>query len=308
MIPFQVTIIGSGSAIPSLHRAATSQLVHHNGNYILIDCAEGTQLLLKKIKISPMRIDHILISHLHGDHYFGLAGLINSLHLIGRNDPLNIYGPAQLFDIIDLQLKVADTSLRYPLIFKPLIPDGKQLVFETRQLKIWSFPVKHRIPTWGFQLTEKVSETNQDEHSKESGNPFACETPITQKGGACLHKMSKMPFPAEKIDADVTPARSYAYCTDTAFCPDTASYIKGVDLLYHEATFMENLAKTAEATFHSTTKQAAEIAKMSEAGKLIIGHFSSRYTDLDPLLEESRKIFQKTDLALDGMTFSIGEK
>lgn len=255
-----------------------------------------------------MRIDHILVSHLHGDHYFGLAGLINSLHLIGRIAPLHIYGPAQLFDIIDLQLKVAETSLRFPLIFKPLIPDGKHLVFEIRQLKIWSFPVKHRIPTWGFHLTEKMSETNLDEHFKESHNPFACEPSITQKGGAGLHKLNKMQFLSEKIEADVSPARSYAYCTDTAFCPDTASFIKGVDLLYHEATFMENLAKTAEATFHSTTKQAAEIARMSGAGKLIIGHFSSRYTDLDPLLEESRKIFQKTDLALDGMTFNIGDK
>lgn len=261
MKPFQVHIIGSGSAVPSTHRAATSQVLHYNGHYSMIDCAEGTQMQLKKNKISLSRINRFLISHLHGDHYFGLIGLINTLHLYGKTQPITIYGPAALYDILQMQLKASDTTLKFPLIFKPLLPNEKHLIVEDDQMRCYSFPVRHRIAAWGFLFEEK---------------------PV-----AGSH------------------ARSYAFCTDTAFSPELAGYFKDVSVLYHEATFMDHLRSVAEATFHSTSVQAAQMAMLSGAGRLLIGHFSSRYSELDQMLDEAREVFPQTDLALDGMVVDI---
>ncbi len=261
MKPFQIHIIGSGSAVPSALRAATSQVMHYNGHYAMIDCAEGTQLQLKKNKVSLNRISHFYISHLHGDHYFGLIGLINTLHLYGKTQPIYIFGPADLYDILQMQLKASDTKLRFPMYFKPLEPGAKKLIFEDEQLRCYSFPVKHRIAAWGFLFEEKAAS-------------------------------------AEK-------ARSYAFCTDTIFDAGLAVNFENVSLLYHEATFMDHLRAVAEATFHSTSIQAAEMAKLSGAKRLLIGHFSSRYTELDQMLNEARAVFGPTDLALDGMVVEI---
>lgn len=277
MNTFQLTIIGSGSAVPSSHRAATSQVVQYDNKYIMIDCAEGTQMQLKRNKVSPMRIEHFFISHLHGDHYFGLIGLINTLHLIGKTSPIHLHGPAVLLDIIRLQLKAADTTLRFPLLFHPLKEGCKHLMFEDEHLRYWSFPVVHRIPTWGFVFEEKQEAVD-----------------------AALSEMEE----AGDQQQNCHP-RSYAFCTDTAFRPELADYFRGVDLLYHESTFEHHLAKTAEATFHSTNVQAAEMAKAAEVKRLLLGHFSSRYTDLTPMLDEAREVFQNTLLALDGSIFDI---
>ncbi|MDP2236415.1 MAG: ribonuclease Z [Bacteroidales bacterium] len=304
MIPFKLKILGAGSAIPSLHRAASAQLLQYNGSNVLIDCAEGTQMQLKKNKISAMRIDHILISHLHGDHYFGLIGLLSSLHLIGRTQPIHVYGPPALIDILHIQLKAADTKLRFPLIFQPLDSDGFKCVYSGKYLDFFSFPVLHRIPTWGFLIREKSGEPNIKSEfvAKYQPNPETIRAiksgeNFTADDGEIIHN--------NQITHTLSPPRSYAYCTDTAYFEPLIEYIKGVNLLYHEATFMSKFTEEAKNTFHSTSVQAAEIAKKANVGKLLLGHFSSRYNDLNPLLAEAQEVFPNTDLALDGSAFEI---
>ncbi len=304
MIPFRVTIVGSGSAIPTLQRAATSQVVQYNGTTILLDCAEGTQLQLKKLKISIMRIDHVFISHMHGDHYFGLIGLINTLHLIGRTNPLNIFGPSELIDILNLQLRASDTKLRYTINFSALEQEGKQLIFEDNTLRYFSFPVIHRIPTWGFLIEEKDTELQIDPLFLAQ-RKLDIPTIKAIKSGSDFTDIDGNIVSNNLITYPLAKRRSYAFCTDTSFDERLATYFTGVSMLYYEATFMHHMADTAAETFHSTSRQAAQMALIANAEKLLIGHFSSRYTDLQPLLEESRVVFPNTDLAMDGSVFEI---
>lgn len=304
MIPFHVTILGSGSAIPSLTRAASSQFVQYNGLSIMIDCAEGTQMQLKKFKISPMRIDHVLISHLHGDHYFGLIGLISTLHLIGRKHPLHIYGPPELHEILRLQLKAAATELRFPLIFKALVFGKLNHFFSGKYLDFFSFPVKHRIPAWGFIIREKLPERNILTSFIENYKPDFNTIKAIKAGEDFVDEHGTI-IPNNTITASGRKARSYAYCTDTAYDESIVEYINGVDLLYHEATFMAHLEAEALQTFHSTSRQAASIAAKARVKKLIIGHFSSRYTHSDPLVNEAREVFSETYPANDGSNFEL---
>ncbi|MFC2102543.1 ribonuclease Z [Bacteroidota bacterium] len=260
---FSVTILGSNSAIPTLHRNPSAHLVNLNERLFLIDCAEGTQLQLRKYKIHFQRIRHIMISHLHGDHYFGLIGFLTTMHLLGRKDELHIYAPARLEEIIQIQLDVSFTVLNYPLIFHPLVSGGLELLFEDERVTVHSFPLLHSIPTFGFIFREKI-------------------------------KVRKIPA-----------KRSYAYCSDTAYDERIIPFVSGVDLLYHETTFMKDKAAAAADKMHSTTIEAATIAKKSKVKKLLIGHFSARYDDLFPLLEEAKTLFPETFLAEDGITIQV---
>ncbi len=260
---FSVTILGSNSAIPTLRRNPSAHLLNVNERIFLVDCAEGTQLQLRKYRIHFQRIRHIMISHLHGDHYFGLVGLLTTLHLLGRKDEIHLYAPPELEEIIRMQLDASLTRLIYPLIFHPLVADGIQQLFEDERVAVYSFPLMHSIPTFGFVFREKI-------------------------------KVRKIPA-----------RRSYAYCSDTAYTEGIIQYVQEVDLLYHEATFMKDMAKAAAEKLHSTTVEAATLALKSRVKKLLIGHFSARYDDLQPLLEEAREIFPATYLAEDGETFSL---
>jgi ribonuclease Z len=304
MIPFTLNILGSGSAVPTLHRNPSSQLLQYNGLYFLIDCAEGTQLQLKKMKVSAMRIGHILISHLHGDHYFGLIGLLTSLHLMGRTSPLYVYGPPQLIDIINLQLGAAQTKLNYPLLFSGFEQVDSATLFEDENIQVRAFPLLHRIPTWGFLFGEKPGERRIHKDFIARYSP-AIETIKAIKDGADfeLHDGSKLPN--SEITTAPHPPRSYAYCTDTAFNENIVPLIRNVTVLYHEATFMQNRLQDALKTFHSTSVQAAQIAKMANAGTLLLGHYSSRYKDLEPLLREAKLIFDETYAADDGFVMNI---
>ncbi len=260
---FSVTILGSNSAIPTLHRNPSAHLLNVNERIFLIDCAEGTQLQLRKYKIHFQRIRHIMISHLHGDHYFGLIGLLTTLHLLGRKEELHLYAPAGLEEIIQIQLDASTTTLIYPLIFHPLVSGGLELAFEDERVRVHSFPLLHSIPTYGFIFKEKIKVRRIEEK------------------------------------------RSYAYCSDTAYDERIIPYISGVDLLYHETTFMQDKAAAAVDKMHSTTVEAATIALKSHVKKLLIGHFSARYDDLMPLLEETRKVFSEAFLAEDGDTIHV---
>ncbi|HOI31577.1 MAG: ribonuclease Z [Bacteroidales bacterium] len=303
MNPFELTIIGSGSALPMRERHASSQYLHIASRHILIDCAEGTQLRLQELKISPMKLDTILISHLHGDHYYGLIGLINSMHLNGRTNPLKIYGPPELINILNLMLKASDTHLRYPLHFHALEPIDGQILDLDNHLRITSFRVKHRIPAWGFRFDEILGrKINKDFIA--AFQPIHEDLQHIQAGGNFTTAAGEV-LSNETITHLAHPSRSYAYCTDTAYFEALIDRVFGVNLLYHEATFGKDMVDFAEQTFHSTTVQAAEIALRAEVGKLLIGHFSSRYKNPEVLLDEAKTVFESTELALDDKKFLI---
>lgn len=260
---FSVTILGSNSAIPTLSRNPSAHLLNVNERIFLIDCAEGTQLQLRKYRIHFQRIRHILISHLHGDHYFGLIGFLTTLHLLGRKDELHLYAPSDLEEIIRVQLDASSTILTYPVIFHPLVSSGLETIFEDDRVLVQSFPLLHSIPTFGFLFREKIK--------------------------------------VRKIEEK----RSYAYCSDTAYDERIIPFIRHVSLLYHETTFMQEKAKAAADKMHSTTVEAATIALKSRVKKLLIGHYSARYEDLQPLLEEVKAIFPDALLAEDGTTIHL---
>ncbi len=301
---FSLTILGSNSAIPSLTRNPSAHLLNVNERFFLIDCAEGTQLQIRKFHVHFQRIERIFISHLHGDHFFGLIGLLNSLHLLGRKEELHLYGPPLLKDILDLQLEASKTTLNYPLFFQALSLPGYGLIYENEKVSVFSFPLKHSIPTWGFIFREKEQLRKiRKEMVEKIKIPFPFMADL-KRGGDYTDPSGNV-YKNKLLTADPPAPRSYAYCSDTLYDEKIIPYIQGCNLLYHEATFTQDLQQSAKEKMHSTAMEAAMIAKKASVKKLLIGHFSARYEDLQPLLDEARSVFPQTILAEDGMTISI---
>lgn len=301
---FSVTILGSGAAIPLTHRNPSAQLINVHDRLYLFDCAEGTQVQLRKNHARLQKISHIFITHLHGDHYYGLMGLITTLHLLGRETDLHVYAHAPLEEIIDLHLKVSNTTLRYPLHFHVVDPDKREMIMDDGNAEVSSLPMIHNFPTSGYIIREKPGRPNIRKDFVK-GRELKISDYESIKSGKDYVDPSGRIFPNSEITIPPRPPRSYAYCTDTAYNEAIIPEIKGVDLLYHETTFMEDRRADAEAKFHSTAKQAATIALKSKAGKLLIGHYSARYKDLDALLKEARSVFPGTLLGVDGLTIDI---
>ncbi len=297
-----LTILGNNSAIPAFGRNPTAQVLQSQDEYFLIDCGEGTQLQMAKYKIRRSKINHIFISHLHGDHYFGLIGLITSMSLLHRTQGLHIYGPAPLEHIINLQLDVADTKLCYKLHFHPITNEG--LIVDENRFTVTSFQVKHRIECWGFLFKQK-----KNPRSIDPARVRAYEIPSSfyeklQKGEDYITKKGTI-IPNEEVTIANSPTKSYAYCADTIFDESLSDKVKGVDLLYHETTYLKGSADKAAARFHCTTVQAGTIALKAGAKKLLIGHFSSRYETLDEFLAETMEVFENTELAIEGTCYII---
>jgi len=301
---FKLLILGSSAATPTSTRNPTAQLLNIAERFFLIDCGESTQIQLRKYKARFQNINHIFISHLHGDHFFGLPGFLASMHLLGRKNELTIFAPPQLKEIIQLIHKHSDTYLSYPIKFVDTQNKTKELIWEDDKVEVFSLPLQHRISTTGFLFKEKPFPRNIDKFKLEKFNVSFSE----------IHKL-KLGFDAIDIDGktinntDLTIAphatRSYAFCSDTRFFEGLASEIMDVDLLYHESTFLEEKVDRALQTFHSTAKQAAEMAILSNAKKLILGHFSARYDDLSAFLIEAKLIFNNTELATEGKSIEI---
>ncbi len=301
---FSLTILGSSSAIPILNRNPSAHLLTVNERLFLIDCAEGTQLQLRRFHIHFQRINRIFISHLHGDHYFGLIGLLNTFHLLGRKEELHLYGPPMLKEIIDMQMETSMTVLNYPLLFHITSNDKYNLVHEDEHVTVHSFPLLHSVPTCGFIVREKKQERKIRKNILEELNISFDEIRKIKKGEDFTDEHGVI-YRNEKLTIDPPSPRSYSYCSDTAYTETIIPYISGCDLLYHEATFMQQMQGNACEKMHSTTLEAATIALKAKVKKLIIGHFSARYEDLQPLLAEARTIFQETYLAEDGIVFKI---
>ena len=301
---FQLLILGSSAATPTVNRNPTSQLLNIAERFFLIDCGEATQIQLRKYKLRFQSINHVFISHLHGDHFFGLPGFLASMHLLGRKNELTIFGPPALNEIITLIHKHSDTYLSYPINFVSTQNKTKELLWEDDKVEVYSFPLQHRINTTGFLFKEKPLPKSIDKYKLEKYNVSFSE----------IHKL-KLGFDAidnngiviKNSDLTINPQapRSYAFCSDTRFFEGLASDIKGVDLLYHESTFLQDKEDRASQTYHSTSKQAANMAVLSDAKKLVLGHFSARYDDLTIFLNEAKPIFENTELAIEGKLFSI---
>ena len=299
---FELTILGSNSALPTSNRYPTAQVLNVPGRCFLIDCGEGTQMQLRRNKISFSKIRHIFISHLHGDHFYGLIGLLSTMNLLGVKSDVHIYAPSELKTLIQPQLDFIRGEMSINPIFHPLNLKKTQTVFENKNIEILSFPVKHSIPTVGFLFREKPKQANiKKEMIKAYNIPLAKIKDI--KAGADFETEDGRLIPNTKLTTPPPKQKSYAFCTDTAFHPPIAEIINGVDLLYHEATFLEELKDLAEKTRHSTARQAAEMAKLSKASKLLIGHFSSRFKNLEDFKTEAKEVFKNTELAIEGKKY-----
>jgi ribonuclease Z len=301
---FEVTIMGCSSAAPTKNRNLTAQVLNSDDQLFLIDCGEATQMQFIKYHIKYSRINRIFISHLHGDHYLGLVPLLFSYHLFGRTKSLHVYANAALEEIIHLQLKASDSALGYPLIFHPLAENKSEMLYDDDKLSIISFPLKHGVPTHGFVFRQTNAQLNLDT-TKIKGLNLTHEQLQTLKQGSDVIAENGQLITYKSITLPQESPKIYAFCTDTAYSLSVVHFVKDADLLYHEATFMHHMLKSAEEKHHSTTLQAGEIAKRARVKRLLIGHYSARYDDLRPLLNETATVFPNVELAEEGKTFII---
>lgn len=300
---FSIRILGSSSALPTSTRFPTSQVVLYNNNPFLIDCAEGTQVQMRRFKVPFRRLKHILISHLHGDHIYGIFGLLSSFNLLGRKQDLNIYAPLKLKELYETVLNLNSDQLKYKINFIPLDDSGKHIIFENKHLIVSSFPLKHSRQVFGFLFEEKEKPQNIKKEVIEEYN-LDIQQIIDVKNGNDL-TINKKEIKNNLLTEESKPLRSYAFCTDTLPLKNLSDYFNNVNILYHEATFGSELESLAEKTFHSTAKQAAEVALATKSGQLVIGHFSSRYKSVEKLIEEAKAIFPNTIESYDGLEIDI---
>lgn len=301
----ELTILGCHSATPRVNAYPTSQHLKINSRHFLIDCGEGTQRQMRKYKVGFSKINHIFISHLHGDHFFGLIGLISTFGILNREKELHVYGPKGIKELIDLQLMYSKSYIKYTLIFHELSSKKSELIFEDDKVEVTTIPLNHRVYTNGFLFKEKTKprKLNIDviKHFKEietcDYNNLKAGRDFTLSSGDVIEN--------DKLTLDPAKPLSYAYCSDTSFKPDIAKIIADSDLLYHESTFLSDREDLADKTKHSTAQQAAEIASMSNVKQLILGHYSSRYTDTSLFKKEAQETFKNVALAEAGKVFSI---
>ena len=303
---FELTILGNNSAFPAQGRYPSAQILNHNEELFLIDCGEGTQIRMSALGIKRSRINHILISHLHGDHIFGLPGLINSYQHLTRTAPLHVYGPTGIRQMIETVLRLSRSVISFELVFHELDLTTKQKILDTRSLRIYGFPLTHRVPTFGYHFVEKHLHRNIRRAAIEEFQLTFEEIRALKSGDAIMLSSGRIVEPGEALEPS-GPQRSYAYCSDTVYDERIVPWIAQTTLLYHEATFLHALEQKARESMHSTALQAGTMAHRANAGRLLIGHFSSRYDDLTPLREEARSIFDRSEIAEEGQTYPIGD-
>lgn len=304
MEQFQITILGCGSATPSPKHFTSSQVVKIRGKLFMVDCGEGTQIQLRRAKVSFAQLNHIFISHLHGDHCFGLLGLISSFGLLGRSAPLFIHAPKELEPILVQEMSFYCRDLEFKVEFCGFETDRVSVIYEDRSLTITSFPLRHRMPCCGFLFREKPTMDHLDRAAADYYGVPIWEFNRIKDGGDFLTSNGTL-IPHERLTKPAAPVRSYAYCCDTANNPSMIPIIKGVDVVYHDSTYTQEDEERARKYWHSTAAQAAATALQANAKKLILGHFSARYSDETILLNEALSTFSNTILAHEGLTVSI---
>ena len=300
-----LTILGCHSATPRANAFPTSQYLEINNRHFLIDCGEGTQRQMRKYKVGFTKINHIFISHLHGDHFYGLVGLLSTYGILGREKELHIYGPKGIKKVTLLQLKISESHAKYPMIFHELSSKESELIFEDDKVSVRTIPLKHRVYTNGYLFTEKEKPlklhidniNNYDEIDRADFNNIKAGKDVVLSTGEIIPN-AELTLPPKK-------ALSFAFCSDTVYKPNIIPIIKNADLLYHEATFLADKQELAKKTKHSTSKEAAQIAKDANVGQLVIGHYSGRYKNIDLFKEEAQEIFENSELAIPGKVFTI---
>ncbi len=300
---FELTILGSGGAIPTVKKKPTAQFLNIQDRYFLVDCGEGTQLQLRKYKCKFLKINHIFISHLHGDHYLGLIGFLSSLSLLGRTNDLNIYAPKDIEKIINVHQDISKKGFGFKINMIALNFRDKEVLFQDNVLTIYSFPVSHSIPCCGFLFKEKPAKRKLIKEKILSKN-FNIETLQKLKNGEdCVFENEEI----KNIDytTDGPKQRSYAFCADTKYDENIINHILKTDLIYHESTFLESMKNRAKKTFHSTALDAGKIASLANASKLLIGHFSARYNDIKDFEIEAKSVFKNTVAVKDGDVFNL---
>lgn len=300
----KLTILGCHSATPRTNTNPTSQVLETQNHMFLIDCGEGTQVELRRHKIKFSRIKHIFISHLHGDHYFGLVGLISTFRLLTRDTELHIYAPKGLKEVITLQMKLSDSWTNYPLIFHELESKSSQLIFEDDKVEVYTVPLDHRIYTNGFLFKEKVGERKLDINAAVDAKIDKAYFRKLKLGADVYNEEGRLIKNSEVTKDPVNP-KSYAYCSDTAYSEALVPLIKDIDVLYHESTFLNKNEDLCKPTKHSTARQAAIIAQKANAKKLILGHYSTRYKDYQLFKLEAQEVFSNVALAQDGISFEF---
>ena len=295
---FTLNVLGTASALPTTERYPSAQVLNVRGRLFMIDCGEGAQIQLRRAGISFLKIEHICLSHIHGDHIFGIFGLLSTMGLLGRTSDLNVYAPASFAPVLDFFMKQFGEGLLFNINLVILEMKEPEIVYESRTAELLAFPLNHRIDSYGFIIREKTP-------------PFNVRKEAIRKYGLSLSEIGALKRGEDVVREDTVIShseaaylpynpRSYAYCSDTAPFPELAQWVKGVSLLYHEATFPADMAEMAEKTFHSTTLQAARTASDAGVGRLLVGHYSSRFPSVDFYLDEIRSIFPSSDLAYDG--------
>ena len=304
MEKFELHVLGCGSALPTTRHFPTSQIVNVRDKLFMIDCGEGAQLQFRKSRLKFSRLNHIFISHLHGDHCFGLLGLISTLNLLGRTAELHIHSPKGLEDLMIPMLDFFNRQMTYKVLFHEFGTKEAAVVYEDRSLTVTTIPLRHRMPCCGFLFAEKPGPN----HILRDMIDFY-QVPVYElnriKNGADYGTPEGEVIPNARLTRPSAAPRRYAYCSDTIYLPSVTEQIKGVDLLFHEATFAEDAAPRAKETFHTTASQAARIARDAEVKKLLIGHFSARYDDEQVLLDEARAVFPNTQLAKETLCISV---
>ncbi|MCU0419782.1 MAG: ribonuclease Z [Cyclobacteriaceae bacterium] len=300
---FQVTIVGSSGAVPAFGRHPSCQFVQVQNRCLLLDCGEAAQMQLNAYQLPLHKINHIFISHLHGDHYLGLMGLLFTMHLQKRTAELHLYSPRGLDEIIVQQLKHSNSALHFNIDYTAFRTDTPQCLLDDEAITVTTIPLRHKLPTAGFLISEKTKPLRIDKNQLMPGMKLQHIAQLKQ--GSDVVDEGKTLYRAADFTLPPRPSYTYAYCSDTAFAEEVVAQVQGADLLYHEATFRETDREKAGETLHSTAQQAAEVAKRAHVKKLIIGHFSARYRELDGLLAEAKDIFPETLLATEGRTFDL---
>ena len=304
MTPFKVYILGCGSALPTLRHNPSSQIVAMRDKQFMIDCGEGTQLQLRRSKINFNKLGHVFISHLHGDHCFGLIGMISSFGMLGRTAPLHIYAHGDLQPILRQQLDYFGQGLEYEVVMHPIDPTKNEIIYEDRSLTVTTLPLEHRVPCCGFLFKEKESLPHiRRDLIDMYGIPVSQINNI--KNGIDWMSPDGVLIPAAKLTTPADAPRSYAYCSDTSYKADLASMISGVDTVYHECTYADEDKDRARKHYHSTASEAAKTAQDAKAKKLLLGHYSARYNNEQLMLQQARAIFHNTELAQEGSVFDV---
>lgn len=303
---FELTILGSGGAIPTIKKNPTAQFLNIQDRYFLIDCGEGTQIQLRKFSCKFSKINHIFISHLHGDHYLGLIGLLSTLNLLGRQNDIQIYAPSEIKNILDVHSEISGRGFNFNIHLKSLNFKEKELIFEDNVLEIYSFPVSHSIPCCGFLFKEKPFKRKLVKKAIEGKN-FNIETLKNLKEGKDVEIKGEI-IQNSLYTTNGPKSRSYAFCADTKYDENISGYVNNVELMYHEATFLEAMKNRAKKTLHSTALDAGKIAQLSNVKKLLIGHFSARYDDIKDFENEAKTVFDNTKAVSDGEIFKLNNQ